>query len=310
MHNHHHHHEDAHDHGHHHHHAAQGTTLIVALGLTLGFAVVEAISGWISNSLALLGDAGHMASDAFALGLAALAAWLARKPPSPRHSYGMVRAEIVVATINGVFMLIIVFSIVSAAIERMSSPQQVDAGTVILVALIGLCVNILVAWVLMRGEQSLNIRGALLHVMGDLLGSVAALVSGIVIYFSGWMLIDPLLSVLICVLILVSTLRLLREVLHVIMEGVPLHLDLEKVGKTMASVQGVKSVHDLHIWTLASGSVALSAHVVLDSMDNWQAILRDMQHVLEHEYHIDHVTLQPTLAGADVFVPISEIRKS
>ena len=161
----------------------------------------------------------------------------------------------------------------------------------------------------MRGEQTLNVRGALLHVIGDLLGSVAALASGLVIYFWQWNLIDPLLSLLICLLILGSTFNLLREVLNVIMEGVPLHLDLEKVGRTMAARENVYSVHDLHIWTLASGRVALSAHIVIGDFGQWQDILKDTTQILHDDFEIDHVTLQPEASFGQVAITLQEVEK-
>lgn len=278
----------AHDHNHSHRH-----TLLWALAITLGFAFVEAISGWIANSLALMGDAGHMFTDASALGLAAFAAWLAKRPPSHRHSYGLVRAEIVAALINSLFMIAVVAGITVAAIERLQQPHAVSGGTVMVVAFIGLLVNLAVASILHHGEQTLNTRAALLHVMGDLLGSVAALISGIVIYYTGWTAIDPILSLLICALILVSSLRLLREALHVIMEGVPFDLDLPEVGKRMATVDGVVSVHDLHIWSVASGTIALSAHVVMKDAEQWQAVVTQLQTVLHDRFDIHHTTLQP-----------------
>lgn len=282
------------DHDHHHHHPVDsGKVLLAALGLTLGFAFLEAVAGWWSGSLALLGDAGHMVTDSAALGFAALAAWLAKRPPTPRHSYGLLRAEVVTALINGLFMMVVVAGIVVAAIDRLSHPAPVAGGAVMAVAAAGMAVNIGVAYVLMRGERNLNIRGALLHVMGDLLGSIAALASGAVIYFTGWLSIDPILSLLISVLILYSGIRLLLDVLHVIMEGVPLHLNLDDVGKAMAETEGVASIHDLHIWTLSSGMIALSAHVVVRDLGRWQAVLPKLANMLETRFHIDHVTLQP-----------------
>lgn len=299
----------AHEHGHHHHHTAAGKTLVAALSITFLFAILEAVGGFISDSLALLGDAGHMFSDAAALGLAAFAAWLAKKPPSSRHSYGMLRAEVVAALVNSVFMLVVVTNIVIAAVGRVQNPHAVDGEIVIWIATAGLIVNIFVAWLLMRGEQTLNVRGALLHVMGDMLGSVAALASGIAIYFWSWNIIDPILSLLICLLILFSTLRLLREVLNVIMEGVPLHLDLEEVGRSMAARENVHSVHDLHIWTLASGKVALSAHVVIADINRWSEILQDVLQFLHEEFDIDHVTLQPETTTGQVSISLREIEK-
>ncbi|MDE2088608.1 MAG: cation transporter [Gammaproteobacteria bacterium] len=272
---------------------AASHTLVGALALTLGFAVVEALAGWWSGSLALLGDAGHMVTDTTALGLAAFASSLARRPPTTKHSYGLGRAEVVAAFINGLFMLGVVAGIVVAAVDRLLTPRPVAGGAVMGVAALGLIINILVAFRLSRGEKTLNTRAALLHVIGDLLGSVAALFAGLVIYFTGWTPIDPILSLFICALILYSSVRLLRDVLHVIMEGVPLHLDLPEVGRAMAGVDGVTSVHDLHIWTLSSGLVALSAHVVIHDMTVWETILGALRHELHERYGIEHVTLQP-----------------
>ncbi|MEK7323242.1 MAG: cation diffusion facilitator family transporter [Pseudomonadota bacterium] len=298
-----------HDHAHHHHdhhgHAhSGGNSLLWGVALTLGFALFEALGGWWAQSLALLGDAGHMVSDATALGLAALAAHIAKRPPSLRHSYGLGRAEVVAALINSVFMVTVVVFIIDAAITRLRQPVPVAGGAVMAIALVGLFINILVAWVLSRGERSLNNRAALLHVLGDALASVAALISGVVIYYTGWLPADPLLSLLICALILYSAARLLREVLHIIMEGVPSYLNLREVGLAMAGVEGVNSVHDLHIWTLSSGRVVLSAHVNISSMEHWDGILARLQQMIDERFAIDHVTLQPqSQAGTVVRVP-------
>jgi len=280
---------------HHHSHVAGYWPVL----LTLGFAVVEALGGWYSGSLALLGDAGHMFSDAASLLLAAMGAWVARRPPSSRHTYGLVRAEIIVALVNGVVMLLVITFIAFEAIQRLRVPQPVQGGEVMLIALLGLLVNIAVAWQLGKQEHNLNTRAALLHVMGDLLGSVAALAAGAVIYCTGWTPIDPLLSLFIVALILFSTVNLLREVLHVLMEGVPLNLELEVVARDMAAQGPVASVHDVHIWTLASGNVALSAHVVLPDLLAWPAVLSEMREMLHERFDIDHVTLQPELLSVE-----------
>ena len=268
-------------------------TLLASLALTLGFAAVEAVGGWWTGSLALLGDAGHMVSDAAALGLAALAAVVAQRPPTERLSYGLGRVETVVAAVNALLMLTVVVALFTAAVDRWLHPHPVQGGGVMLVAGLGLLVNLTVIFVLSGGEQTLNTRGALLHVIGDLLGSVAALSSGAVVYFTGWTPIDPLLSVAICLLILHSSLSLLREVIHVLMEGVPAHLTLPEVGLAMAGVSGVRSVHDLHIWTLSSGSTALSAHVLIDDLLTWPGVLAETRHLLHDRFGIEHVTLQP-----------------
>ena len=288
------HHADHSDHLHHaHHHAADaGPRLVWALALTLGFAAVEALAGWWSGSLALLGDAGHMVTDSASLALAAVAVWLAKRPPSRRHTYGLGRVETLAALANVVFMVLVVVGISVAAVHRLLVPVRVDGEAVTVVAIVGLLINVGVAWLLMHGEQTMNTRGALLHVLGDLLGSVAALVAGAVIVFTGWTLIDPLLSLLICALVLVSSLRLLREVLLALLEGVPEHLSVHEIGRELAALPDVRSVHDLHIWTLASNRVALSAHVVVDSLTAWPEILASAQHLLAHR-GIGHVTLQP-----------------
>ncbi|MCZ4305308.1 cation diffusion facilitator family transporter [Zoogloeaceae bacterium G21618-S1] len=295
-------HGHGHHHGHHHGQAASSAALLLALGLTLGFSFVEALAGWWAGSLALLGDAGHMLTDSFALGLAAVAARLAQRPPSQRLSYGLGRMEALAALINGLLMLAVVAAIVWHAIERLLSPQTVAGGTVTVVALIGLIINIAAAWLLSRGGNDLNTRAALLHVMGDLLGSVAALAAGLIIQFTGWMPIDPLLSVLICGLILASTLSLLRQVFTTLLEGVPESISLPEVGRSMATVDGIVSVHDLHIWSLGAGRVALSAHVVIGSLTDWPAVLPRLQAALASQFGIEHATLQPEIPRAEPIV--------
>ncbi|MGB9129179.1 MAG: cation diffusion facilitator family transporter [Thiobacillus sp.] len=287
---------------HSHPHAAHNGTLLVALLLTLSFAGVEALAGWWSGSLALLADAAHMLTDSSALGLAAAAAWLARRPPSMLHSYGLVRAEVLAALFNSVMMLVLIGFIVSEAIERIGTPRNIAGGTVIGVAVIGLAINLVVAWVLHRGEQTLNTRAALLHVLGDALGSVAAITAGIVIVTTGWTPIDPLLSLLVAALILASALRLLREVVHVLMEGVPLNVQLDAVGRDLAKLDGVLRVHDLHVWTLSSGTIALSAHLEIRKLGDWPGILAAARETMDTRHGIRHVTLQPEVLTAEPLV--------
>lgn len=279
----------------HHHvgHSSESGKFVAAVAITFGFAIVEAWVGWWSGSLALLSDAGHMVTDASALGFAAFAAWLARRPPSTRHSYGLVRAEVLAALFNSVLMLALIGYIVAEALDRFHQPQPVKGGAVMLVASLGLILNLLVGWVLSHGEHSLNSRAALLHVMGDALGSVAAITAGAVIYFTGWMPIDPILSIVVSLLILVSALALLREAVHVLMEGVPLHIDLTAVGYNLARLPGVKRVHDLHVWTLSSGTIALSAHVEIERLGDWPHLLDAAQNEMAQQHGIRHITLQP-----------------
>ena len=274
-----------------------GRMLVIALVVTLGYAVVEFVAGAAFHSLALMSDAGHMLSDALALGLAAFAAWLSARPAGERHSYGFARAEIVAAFVNGLAMLVIVVVIAVEAVQRLLDPAPVSGLGVIVVAFIGLLANLLVAFLIGRGERTLNSRAALLHVVGDLIGSVAAITSGAVIYFTAWQPIDALLSLVIGLLILGSTVRIVLEALHVLMEGVPSGLRIEDVGGALGGLAGVRAVHDLHVWNISSGQVALSAHVELENLDNWAALLESGRRMLHTRFGIEHVTLQPEPAG-------------
>jgi cobalt-zinc-cadmium efflux system protein len=281
------------DHREHRHPNGGGHMLLVATGLTFGYAAVEAGVGLWAGSLALLADAGHMVNDAGALALAAAAAWFARRPASRLHSYGFGRAEFIAALVNSLGLLALVAWLAVSAVQRLQDPRPVAGEAVSVAAAFGLLINIAVAWMLSRGEKSLNTRAALLHVAGDLLGSVAALIAGVVITFTGWMPIDPLLSLVIGALILTSSLRLLRESLHGLMEGVPLDLSPEEIGRAIASVPGVASVHDLHIWSVKPGEAMLSAHVMVRDLQRWETVLAEARAMLHERYGIGHVTLQP-----------------
>lgn len=294
--------------GHHHGGEASGATpFVVGIVITLGFAVVEFVFGWIAGSLALMGDSAHMVSDSFALTLAAVAAWLAQRPASHRHSFGLGRAEVIAAMVNATIMLVIVGALGLAAIQRLIEPQPVQGMTVFIVGGIGLLLNLALALVLMGGERTLNNKGALLHVLGDLLGSVAAISAGIVIVFTGFTPIDPILSLFICGLLLTGALRLLREAGHVVLEGVPRHLDLPEVGRAMAADEGVHSIHDLHIWSLSSHQTALSAHVLLYDLKDWPGVQWRLEKLLAEKYGINHVVLQaePMILAA---TPVDSLR--
>jgi cobalt-zinc-cadmium efflux system protein len=236
-----------------------------------------------------------MVTDSVALLIAALASWLGRRPPSPRHSYGLGRAQLVAALTNAVLILVLVTALGVQAVARLLHPVEVRGEAVTAVALVGLLLNLAVAWMLAHGERDLNVRAALLHVMGDLMGSVTALVSGVLIVLTGWTRADAVLSLSIAGLIAFSSLRLARQALHGLMEGVPLHLSLPEVERAMAGVEGVASVHDLHIWSLSAGWVALSAHVVIRHMGQWGDVLARLQALLGAHFGIEHVTLQPEL---------------
>jgi cobalt-zinc-cadmium efflux system protein len=281
-----------------HSHRGPHAPFLAALALTVAYACIEVAGGLWAGSLALLSDAGHMFSDALALALGAIAAQLARRPAGHRHSYGWARAEVIGAFLNGMLMLALIVALVVEALARLRNPQPVEAGAMMLIAFVGMLVNGGVAWLMSRGHVSLNVRAALLHVIGDLVSSFAALLSGIVILATGWLPIDPILSLVIAALILVGTVGLLREALHVLMEGVPPAIELPAIGAALASLPGVVSVHDLHIWSIAPGTVALSAHLELDDLQRWPAILAAARIAMHERHGIDHVTLQPELSAA------------
>jgi cobalt-zinc-cadmium efflux system protein len=273
--------------------------LLIALVLTLGFSGVEGAAAYFANSLALISDAGHMVTDAAALGLALLAQIISRRPPSPKHSFGFGRAEALAAFVNSIVMLVLVVWIVVEAFSRFYDPHKVDGLTVTVVAAIGLLMNVVVAWVLSRDKKSVNTRAALVHVMGDLLGSVAALIAGVVIQLTGWMPIDAILSILVSLLILKSTISILHESYHFLMEGVPLHIDYLKVGTDLKNVPGVLAVHDLHVWEMTPSFPALIGHIEIAEMQEWPAIMARINTMLLDKHGIDHVTLQPEEVGAD-----------
>ncbi|OFA01162.1 cation diffusion facilitator family transporter [Duganella sp. HH101] len=273
------------------------SVLAWSLALTLGFAVVEVVTGFMSNSLALISDAGHMVTDAAALGLALLAQLIAKRPPSARHSFGFGRAEALAAFVNSLVLLLLVGWICFEAVQRFSHPQQVQGGTVFIVAGIGLLINLVLAYILSRGDSNMNTRAALVNVIGDLLGSVAALIAGAVIYYTGWMQIDPLLSIFVALLILKSTIDVLRESYHFLMEGVPDHIDYMEVGADLGQIDGVRSVHDLHVWDMSPGQPALIGHVEIDDLARWPDILHAIKAMLLEKHGIDHITLQAEVAS-------------
>ena len=279
--------------------ASNQNLLLIALVLTLGFSGVEGAAAYFANSLALISDAGHMVTDAAALGLALLAQIISRRPPSPKHSFGFGRAEALAAFVNSIAMLALVLWIVIEAVSRFANPHKVDGLTVTVVAAIGLLMNIVVAWVLSRDKQSVNTRAALVHVMGDLLGSVAALIAGVVIQLTGWMPIDAILSILVSLLILKSTISILHESYHFLMEGVPLHIDYLQVGTDLRNIPGVLAVHDLHVWEMTPSFPALIGHIEIAEMQKWPEIMTRINTMLLNKHGIDHVTLQPEEVGDD-----------
>ncbi len=267
--------------------------LAIAVGLTGGYALIELAGGLWSGSLALLADAGHMATDSAALLFALAANIIARRPVSDRHSFGLARIEVVAAFVNELAMLGVVGWIFFEAFDRIGTPVPIKGGAVFGIASVGLAINIAVAWALSRDRENVNTRAALIHVMGDLLGSVAAILAGVVIFFGGPLVVDPLLSMLVGGLILRSTVGVLRETTLVLLDSVPRGVDYQKVGKTLAEVPGIVHVHDLHVWAMVPGRSALSAHVLVDDIERWPVILHQVRFLMRRDFGIDHITLQP-----------------
>ena len=279
--------------------SASRRTLVIALALTLGYMVAEVIGAMVSGSLALLADAGHMITDGAALTLALLAIWVADRPASIKRTFGFQRVEVLAALLNALGLWLIVTWILIEAFRRFMDPPEVQAPVVLAVGAGGLVINLLIALVLRRSaEKNLNIQGALVHVMGDLLGSVAVVAGGVLILAFGWYLVDPIFSVVIALLILASSGRLLWKVSHVLMEGTPAHLDLHSLCRRLEQVEGVTGVHDIHAWSITTGYEAFSAHVTHATPDsgeanpNPQQILQRLREIAAQEFGISHVTIQ------------------
>ena len=266
--------------------------LLAVLVITAVFMVVEALAGWISGALALVADAGHMLTDVGALGLSLFTALLARRPADPRRTYGYLRWEILAALVNGAALFGLAGWVVVEAVGRISHPQPIQTGLFIGVAAVGLVVNLVSLWVLHGAHHgSLNARGAYLHVMGDALGSVAALSAALVIRFTGWTVADPLVSIALSLLILVGAWRLLRESTDILLEAVPAHISMEDVKGRMLGVTGVQAVHDLHVWSVTSGVVAMSGHAVVPELASHPVALASLKEAVAG-LGIGHATIQ------------------
>jgi cobalt-zinc-cadmium efflux system protein len=279
----------------HHHDARRETsrTLAAVLALTLGFAVVEAIGGWLADSLALLADAGHMVSDASSLGLALFAAWLATRPATPRRSFGFQRGEILAALANGLALVVIGLLVLVEAYRRLDDTPEVRGGLMLAVAVAGLAVNAVAALLLSRHSgESLNVSAALRHVLADVASSAGVIVAALVILTTGWEKVDPIVGALVGLLILASSYGVLRDSVSILLETTPRGIDATAVGRAMASAADVAEVHDLHIWTITSGFPALSGHVLVEPGADCHAIRRRLEQMLDERFAIDHTTLQ------------------
>lgn len=280
--------------GHSHGGGAQNTTrLKIALGLTFVYMLAEAIGGYLTGSLALLADAGHMLTDVAAMILTLMAFWFAARPASASKTYGYYRLEILTALINGVTLVLLSAWIFWESYERFFAPPEVMSGQMTLIAAGGLIINLISAWLLHGSHQdNLNMRGAWLHVMGDALGSVAAIIAGLLMYNFGWYQADPIVSAVIGIIIIYGSWNLIRESVNVLLEGTPSHIDLGEVEKSILATDGVDNVHDLHVWTITSGMDALSAHVIHGEEINQAELLKTLRTKLHDSFGIDHLTIQ------------------
>jgi cobalt-zinc-cadmium efflux system protein len=287
-------HGGAHDHGLGHSHASDAPvrSLRIALGLTALLLVVEVIGGFLSNSIALLADAGHMLTDVAALALALFVAWFSKQPETPRKTYGYLRWEILAAFVNGATLLLISAWILWEAVIRLRAAEQIKGGLMLVVAVGGLIVNLIAARVLARSSShNMNARGAYLHVLGDLLASVGTVAAAILIRYTGWLMADPIASILTTVLIMSGAWRLVRESVDILLESTPAHIPLPAVRGQLEAIPGIESVHDLHVWAVTPAVVAMSAHCIVRQPEQHQ-------HVLEHVHDamrlfgIEHVTIQ------------------
>ena len=263
--------------------------------MTASFMVVEVVFGFLSGSLALIADAGHMLTDSASIGLALFAIWIAKRPVSAERTYGYNRAEILAAAVNALSLWLISAWIIWEAIHRFIERPEIEGGWVLLVGGIGLLVNLVAAYMLHgASEHSLNVEGALQHVIADLMGSVAVVVSAICIMAFGWTIVDPILSLLIALLIVSSSWSLVTSVLQVLVEGTPEHLDLYKLCSDMEDVPGVTVIHDVHAWTVTSGYVSLTAHVLADPehMGDYDDMLRELRRIASEDHSVAHTTIQ------------------
>lgn len=289
-------HSHPHGHSHGHHHGPNNKAgLLIALIITSTIMVLEFVGGLVTNSLALLSDSGHMLSDAGALALSLIAMWFALKPASPNKTYGFYRFEILAALLNGVTLFVIAGFIVAEAIERFQDPPTVASGSMMIIASIGLLANLASAWTLLRKGDvhgNLNVRSAYLHVLGDALGSVGAIIAGLLMMIFQWYVADPIISVIVALLILKSAWGIIKSTIHILMEGTPITVDVEKVKELLLGINGVKDVHNLHIWTITSGLDSLSCHVLIEDHASSQTVLQEAVRRIEQEFKIQHTTIQ------------------
>jgi cobalt-zinc-cadmium efflux system protein len=299
----------SHSHAHRHEAGRGSAALAMTLLLVGGYTVVEFVGGLLTDSLALLADAGHMLADVTAIALALFAGWLARKPATLQRSFGYRRAEILAALANGVALVAISIWIFLEAAKRLSNPPHVLGGWMLAIAAVGLGVNLAAAWILRDHGGNLNLQAAFRHVIADTLGSVGTVAAAIVILTTGWRYADPLVGAAIGLLILLSSWTILRDSIRILLEVTPAGIDASEVGRRMAAAEGVVEVHDLHIWTITSGFAALSAHVLVRGGDDCHARRRELESMLAREFGLEHTTLQVDHVGEHTGLQITPLER-
>lgn len=285
-----------HSHHHHDYHRTNNRkSLTMALLITASIMVLEFAGGFMTKSLALLSDSGHMLSDCISLALSLVALWFATRPPSARKTYGYYRFEILAALFNGIILFIIAGVIVWEAIQRFFAPPEVQGNMMMAIAAIGLIANLLSAWILLHKgnvKENLNLKSAYLHVLGDALGSLGAIIAGLMITLFSFYVADPIISIIVALIILKNAWGVVTHSVHILMEGTPITVDREKVEQKLKQIPGVINVHDLHIWTITSGLDSLSCHLLVDKDKNQQQILKSAIDVIEKHFAIQHTTIQ------------------
>jgi cobalt-zinc-cadmium efflux system protein len=274
--------------------AADRRRLIVVLAVSAAYFVTELTAGWFTNSLALLSDAIHMLTDIAAICLSLLTLWISTRPATGGKTYGYLRAEILGALLNGLFLWLLVAFIWFEAVQRLRTPEHVKGLGVMAVACVGIAINSFSAWMTMDrgGGRGMAVRAVFVHVLSDLVGSVGVLIAGALVYFTGWWEADPAVSILIGALVLYSSWGLVREGVDILMESVPSHIDMEQLRCDLLAIEGAEELHDLHVWCLTSRQYALSAHCVVAAEADQDRVLSDMSHLLQHKFDIHHMTVQ------------------
>ncbi|SDI98908.1 cation diffusion facilitator family transporter [Natribacillus halophilus] len=284
----------SHDH-HHHHHTNNKKVLMAALALISLLVIAEVIGGIMTNSLALLADATHMLSDFFSIGLALLAFKIGERAASKSKTFGYKRFEILAALVNGVILIGISAFIIWHAIERFFSPPEVAGGGVLMVASFAIVINVLIAWIFMRGgdvKGNLNLQGAFFHVLGDILSTIGVIISALLVIFFNWTYADPIVSMIVALLILVTGIRIAKKSIHVLMEGKPSGISLARIEEQLLALPNVHAIHDVHVWSITSDFPAFSGHLVVDREANRDELLQTSTNLLKNEFNIPHATIQ------------------